>query len=223
MATFTAEILANPQPQANPDAFRQWMQPHEARVYNMALHLTGNAADAETVLVETFVQAGRQFERRAEGQRDFLWLARLALRESLCIMRSARGDLAGWIADQTTPLEARDREISPWIEKPESLFGPQQWQRILLAALTTLSPVDRAVFVLCQLEKFTAGEAAAVLSIDCLDVRLRLNRARISLRDRLDPICRVGARLQPRPQPQVGRSLRALAPRKGLRRAAVYL
>jgi RNA polymerase sigma-70 factor (ECF subfamily) len=222
MATFTAEILAQPQPQADPAAFRQWMQPHESRVYNLALHLTGNATDAESVLIETFVQAGRQFDCRATSQRDFHWLARLAVRQSLCIVRSARGDLAGWIADQSTPLEARDREISPWIEKPEALFGPQQWRRILLVALTTLSPVDRAVFVLCQLEKFTADEAAAVLSIERFDVRLRLNRARISLRDRLDPICRVGARLQPRPQPQVRRALRPLAPRKGLRRA-VYL
>lgn len=222
MATFTAEILAQPQPQPDMVGFKQWMQPHEARVYNLALNLTGNQQDAESVLIETFVQAGRQFERRAPGQRNFAWLARLAVRESLCIVRSARGDLAGWIADQSTPLEERPREISPWIARPEALFAPQQWRRILLAALTTLSPMDRAVFVLCELEKFTADEAATVLSLERFDVRLRLNRARISLRDRLDPICRVGARLQPRPRPQVRPALRPLAPRKGLRRA-IYL
>lgn len=222
MATFTAEILAR---QAQPDdlaEFRQWTCAHEARIYSLALNLTGNAADAEAVLIETFVQAGRQFDRRTENQRNFAWLARLAVRESLCIARSARGDLAGWIADQSTPLEARDRHISPWMERPQALFAPHQWRRILLAALTTLPPVDRAVFVLCDLEKLTADEAAAVLSIERFDARLRLNRARISLRDRLHPICRVGARLQPRPRPQIRAGLRPLAPRKGLRRA-VYL
>ncbi len=220
MATFIAEILAQPQPQRDLAGFREWMKPHEARVYNLALNLTGNAPDAESVLIETFVKAGRHFERRAADQRSFSWLARLAVRESLCIVRSARGDLAGWIADQSTPLEEREREISAWIAKPEALFAPQQWRRILLAALTTLSPMDRAVFVLCELEKFTADEAAALLSMDRFDVRLRLNRARISLRDRLDPICRVGARLQPRPRPQIRRTLRPLAPRQGLRHVA---
>jgi RNA polymerase sigma-70 factor (ECF subfamily) len=222
MAAFTAEILAT---QAQPDdlaAFKQWTSAHEARIYHLALNLTGNAADAEAVLIETFVQAGRQFDRRPESQRNFAWLVRLAVRESLVIARSARGDLAGWIAGQSMPLETRDRPISPWMERPEARFAPQQWRRILLAALATLPPVDRAVFVLCDLEKLTADEAAAVLSIERFDARLRLNRARIILRDRLDPICRVSARLQPRPRPQIRAGLRPPAPRKGLRRA-VYL
>lgn len=217
MAAFTAEILAQPQSQPDLAAFRQWMQPHESRVFSLALNLTGNATDAESVLIETFVLAGRQFERRATGERNFAWLARLAVRESLCIARSARGDLAGWIADQSTPLESRERAISAWVEKPQGLFTPPQWRRILLAALSTLPPVERAVFVLCELERFTADEAAAILSLERFDVRLRLNRARISLRDRLDPICRVGAKLRPRPPAQARRAL-PLAPRSGVRR-----
>lgn len=219
MATFTAEIVM--QPQTDLAAFRQWMKPHEARVYALAMNLTGNAADAESVLLETFVKAGRQFARRAEPQRNFSWLAVLAVRESLCIVRASRGDLAGWITDQTTALEDRERQISPWVENPAALFAPESRRRILLAALATLSPMDRAVFVLREMEKFSDSEVAALLSIERFDVRLRLNRARISLRDKLDPICRLGAKLHPRPRTQP-RRVAPLAPRKGLRRA-IYL
>ena len=219
MATFTAEIVA--QPQMDMAAFREWMKPHEARVYALAMNLTGNATDAESVLIETFVKAGRQFARRTESQRNFGWLVVLAVRESLCIVRASRGDLAGWIADQTTALEDRERQISPWVESPAALFAPESRRRILLAALATLSPMDRAVFVLREMEKFTDSEVAALLSLERFDVRLRLNRARVTLRDKLDPIFRVGARLAPRPRPQV-RRVAPLAPRKGLRRA-IYL
>jgi len=219
VATFTAEIVA--QPQTDMAAFRQWMKPHEARVYALAVNLTGNATDAECVLIETFVKAGRQFARRTEAQRNFGWLVVLAVRESLCLLRASRGDLAGWIADQTTALEDRERQISQWVESPAALFAPESRRRILLAALATLSPMDRAVFVLREMEKFTDSEVAALLSLERFDVRLRLNRARVTLRDKLDPIFRVGARLAPRPRPQVRRGA-PLAPRKGLRRA-IYL
>ncbi len=215
MATFHNEIVAQPNPEAAAQAlFREWMRPFEARVFNLALNLTGNAADAESVLVETFVAAGRQFHRQPEAVRDYAWLARLAVRQSLCVTRASRGDLAGWLHDQSTPLDEREREMVPWVENPAALFSDTQWRDILRTALMTLSPMDRAVFVLRELDRFSDAEVAAILCIEYFDVRLRLNRARITLRDCLDPVCRVAPRVAA--QPVAASSVRPFPPRRSV-------
>jgi len=215
MAAFAAEIVERPQ--FDLAAFRQWMKPYEARVYALAVNLAGNAADAEAVLLETFVKAGRQFIRRSVAQRNFAWLAALAVREWLGLVRVSRFDLAGWLSDQTTTLEDRERQISAWAENPSMLQAVESRRRILLAALATLTPMDRAAFVLREMTGFSDDEVSAVLGMERLDLRLRLNRARVSLRDKLDPVCRSGAKFEPRPRAQASRSM-SVAPHRGLRR-----
>jgi RNA polymerase sigma-70 factor (ECF subfamily) len=57
--------------------------------------------------------------------------------------------------------------------------------RALYAALAGLSDGERAVFELTALDGMTPSEAAAVLGIRAVTARVRMHRARASLRGRL--------------------------------------
>lgn len=68
---------------------------------------------------------------------------------------------------------------------PTEQLGQQQRQEILLHAVRTLKPPYRQVIVL-MLEDFSSQEIAEILQISAGAVRVRINRAKVELKERLN-------------------------------------
>lgn len=160
------------------DVFAQ----HRRFLWGLAYRLTGNAADADDVVQETFVRAlGRPPADRARPWRP--WLVRVALNlgRDLLRRRRRRGYEGPWLP---SPLEAE-----PPSHEPVDLSGDPAARYDLvesvsfafLLALEALSPLQRATLLLRDVFDYSAREAARALGISEANARAVHMRARRAL------------------------------------------
>ena len=150
-------------------AFEQLYRKHARDVYQYALSVLTNPADAEDVTQQTFLNAFRAYERGERPLRPHNWL--IAIAHNVCRMR--------WRAANHRPKEvALD-------EAPEPAAQPIHDQPNLdeiLQALARLSFNQRAALVMRELEGRSYKEIAQVLDVSVGAVEALLFRARRHLR-----------------------------------------
>jgi RNA polymerase sigma factor (sigma-70 family) len=126
-------------------------------------------ADGDDAMQETMVQVLRHLRSLREPAALQGWVRRIAVREALKLAR------------------ARTRQV-PVEQVAEQAADDQPGLRLeLVDTLRQLSPDQRAVLVLRDLEGFTEAETAGLLSIEVGTVKSRLHRARRAFRDRWQP------------------------------------
>jgi RNA polymerase sigma-70 factor (ECF subfamily) len=150
-------------------AFEQLYRKHARDVYQYALAVLTNPADAEDVTQQTFLNAFRAYQRGERPLRPHNWL--IAIAHNVCRMR--------WRAASHRPKEvALD-------EAPEPAANPTDDQPNLdeiLQALARLSFNQRAALVMRELEGRSYKEIAQVLDVSVGAVEALLFRARRHLR-----------------------------------------
>ena len=160
---------------------------YSSRIYSVALKLTGHPTEAEEVLQETFINACRGAEN-FEGRSSLgTWLYRIATNNGL--MRLRRRE-APTVPLDTPPDSEEEREFWPrqlhdWNWEPESVALTDELRQAMDEAVATLPDPLRTVFVLRDLEGFSTKEAAEILDISPSNLKVRLHRARLMLRERL--------------------------------------
>jgi RNA polymerase sigma-70 factor (ECF subfamily) len=173
--------------QGDKRAFAHLVQKYEQRVYNLARRMMRDPQDAEDVLQETFISVYRHLNE-FQGDSSFsTWLYRIATNASLMKLR-ARKDLT---VSLDAPVEsdegesAMPREIVDWSVTPEEALLNSEVRAQMDAAVAELPETMRAVFVLRDIEGLSVQETAEVLGISVPNVKTRLHRARMMLRERL--------------------------------------
>jgi len=168
------------------DAFFALVSRYQAALYRSALAITRNPADAEDVVQETFLRAYEhlgQFRGEAKFQ---TWLTQIALNTARMKLRKNHGSL--W-ESLDAPQETEDgwlpRDVTEWRENPEQRFGREELERILHQALNGLPPGYREVVALRDIQLLSTQETADVLGLSLANVKTRLLRARLQLRERL--------------------------------------
>lgn len=159
-----------------PGAAEAFVRAHEASLYGFALRVLGDAAAAEDVVQETFLSAhqhGPSYEARGSVR---AWLFTIARRACLRRRRLRVGE-----PSTLEPLDSLGAEAGWGSEDPESCFSRLQLREKLGAALERLSPSDREVIVLRDVEGLAGSEAAEVLGITLRALKSRLHRARLRL------------------------------------------
>ena len=160
-------------PQAND--FEAIALPYLNDLYRSARHTLGNAAAAEDVVQETYLQAWKSFHRFEPGTNIRAWLFKILFhvinhhwRKNSRLVTVAEEE--EFIFDQLTyeppvPQELRDEDM--------------------LAALARVPENYRAVILLADVQEFAYKEIAAMLSVPIGTVMSRLNRGRKLLRQEL--------------------------------------
>lgn len=156
-------------------AFRELMDRHTELLFRTAWRLTGNAADAEEVVQETFMAAFRQLSDFRGQASVKTWLSRIAIRQSAQRYRSAyRHREAASGSNQ-----AKEQEQGRDTETPSEAIG----RRIdVRRAMERLSPEHREVIALREFEGMSYAEIAEALEVPRGTVESRLHRARAELR-----------------------------------------
>jgi RNA polymerase sigma-70 factor (ECF subfamily) len=145
-------------------------------MFALAASLTGNAADAEDIVQETFSGAFRGlagFEGRASVK---TWLTRILIRQAARHRRGAQRRAAASI-----PLEAAGETDSGAV-CPDA---PADARIDVMAAVRSLSDEHRQVILLREIQGLSYDEMAEVLEVPRGTVESRLFRARRQLRDLL--------------------------------------
>src|SRR5438034_9785485 len=77
------------------EGFRRLVDKHAGSIFNLAYRMTGNAADAEDLAQEAFLQAYARLADFRAGARFHPWLYTIAL--NLCRSRLRRKSLPRWL------------------------------------------------------------------------------------------------------------------------------
>ncbi len=150
---------------------------HRDGLWRLLRALTPDAASAEDAMQETFLAAWRGAAGwRGEGSAR-AWLYGMARRQAARTWRRRAGEPA-----DPVPLHALG-EAAGWgdARSPEELAAAVQDRDRLWAALRSLSPADREVIVLRDLDGLTGPEAAEALGLPLATLKTRLHRARLRL------------------------------------------
>ena len=158
--------------------FEQMAMPLFDQLYNFAHWMTGNRADAEDLVQETYAKALKGFRSFEEGTNLRAWMYRI-LRNTFLTSRT------GLAAMATSSLEdeGEDTELRMADEAtPESLLMRQREYASVVDTLARMPVVHREILLLCEIEEMPYREIAQVLGIPVGTVMSRIARARRLMR-----------------------------------------
>ena len=170
-------------------AFETLVSRHERRIYGLARRITGSVEDAQDVTQQTFISSLRNLSRFRESSTFSTWLVTIATHAALKVVRKRRGIPTQSLDEATTPDDTgqipHPEFIADWRETPDQLLQRAETRQLLDTAIARLDPGHRAVFLLRDVEDLSVREAAKTLRISEANVKVRLLRARLHLRESL--------------------------------------
>jgi RNA polymerase sigma-70 factor (ECF subfamily) len=182
-------------------AFERLVSKYERPIYTLVRRIVSNAQDAEDVVQESFASVVEHLANFREESSFYTWLSRIASNHALKLIRKRRGL-------RTVPLDektARDDHalprpefIAPWAKDPWEAEKEPSVRALIEAALGELDEKYRLAFVLRDLQGLSTVAAAHALGISEGNLKVRLLRARLQLRERLTrALGRAAARVMP--------------------------
>jgi len=169
------------------EAFAKLVETTSAQIYRMALRILGNEQDAEDVLQETYIKAFHSLSD-FEGRSSLTtWLYRIAVNEALMLVRKRKPQQIS--VDDDTPFDAEAEsegmEIADFCCLPEGELLSSESRHFLDQAVLALPENLRVVFVMRDQEGLSIQETAEALGLSKNNVKTRLLRARLRLRQEL--------------------------------------
>jgi len=167
-------------------AFGDLIGKYERKIFRLAQHITQNREDAEDVLQETFLKAYEHLNQFQGNSKFYTWIVRIAVNQALMKLRKRKSDKSVSMDEGIdTGEDVVVREIAAWDEDPEQRYSREELNEILTAAVDSLAPPYRTVFVLRDVEDLSTEETAEALELSIPAVKSRLLRARLQLREKL--------------------------------------
>jgi len=187
LLTVDAEAFVLAQARAgNREAFRTLVERHSRAVFRVAYRITGNDADAEDVVQDTFIRAYTEL-KKFEARSGFgTWLHRIAANCAIDLIRRRPRHLVA-DDDEAEPLLARLASPAPG---PERVAAGKQVRERIDTALDALTPLERAAFTLRHLEQQSIEEISAALGQNPAATRHSIFRAVAKMRRALGPVMR---------------------------------
>jgi RNA polymerase sigma-70 factor (ECF subfamily) len=168
------------------DAFYELVRPHERALYLTAYSILQDQTEAEDVSQETVLKAFRNLHQFRGDSRFGTWLVSICINESRMRLRSRqRARLESLDAATSEDADYVPIQLRDWREIPSQALERQELRQALARALASLDDKYREVLVLRDVEHLNVAETAAILGITPGNVKVRLLRARLQMRDRL--------------------------------------
>lgn len=168
------------------DAFYVLVSRYERPLYRSALAITRNPADAEEVVQETFLRAYEHLDQFRGEAKFQTWLTQIALNTARMKLRKNHGSMWESLDEPRETDEGQlPRDVAEWRENPEERLGREEMEQLLRHALNGLPSGYREVVALRDLQMLSTQETADVLGMSIANVKTRLLRARLQLRERL--------------------------------------
>ncbi len=158
---------------------------YSSRIYAIAFRLMQNEEDAEDVLQETFIIMLNKLNTFEGKSSLYTWLYRVATNVALGKLRKKKYINDSVPFDNMEFENISSLEIADWPDHLEEKFDNEEFRKCLERAMDELPDHYRAVFILRDLEGHSTRNTAKILEISEANVKVRLMRARLYLRDQL--------------------------------------
>lgn len=166
------------------DAYADLVRAYGRSVFRVAHRITGDEADAEDVAQEAFLRGYRRLESFQSRANFGTWIYRIAVHCALDKLHSRR-------PKQEAPAREASDGALEFIQVADRAPGPEQ---LMLsdeiaayreAAMASLTPLERAAFMLRHMEDCSTEEIATALEIAPNAAKQAIYRAVQKLRKRL--------------------------------------
>jgi RNA polymerase sigma-70 factor (ECF subfamily) len=156
------------------------MEQYGKATYNFAYRLTRNEADARDLSQDAFLRVFRAWRSFESGTSFLSWIYRIVTNLHRDELRRRKGRYQEEIPEDNAPQEYAGGR--PLAVTPIEDYVEGQLSERLQRALEALSPDQRQVVVLADIEEFSYQEIAEIAGCSIGTVRSRLHRARAQLR-----------------------------------------
>lgn len=159
------------------------MRRYNQRLYRIARAILRDAAEAEDVVQQAYVNAYLHLDQFAERARLSTWMTRIAVYEALARLRR-RGRAPEVEIDDTVEGSMPAPYGSTPLDPERQAFSGEI-RELLEAAVDALPERYRSVFVLREVEGLSTAETAESLDVSEETVKTRLHRGKAMLRETL--------------------------------------
>jgi RNA polymerase sigma-70 factor (ECF subfamily) len=170
------------------DLFYELVRRYEKSLYNFGMRMCDNPSDAEDMVQDAFLNVYRYLGGFRYETKFKNWLYRIAT--SACLKKKRRSKYAPdreLSLDDFLPADesAVSVDLPRWASQPLDQLLDEELGGVIKQALLELPEKYRLVIVLRDVEGFTTREAAEILDLTPSNVKVRLHRARLFLREAL--------------------------------------
>jgi len=173
-------------------AFRELIELHRDRVYNLTFRMLGNRAEAEDVAQEVFITVFKTIDSFREESKFSTWLYRVAVNHCKNRIKYLarrherdRDELDEIKTASPTDSQTRTPGTPAVIRRPDKALEGAQLEQLMQDAIDTLDEEHRALVVLRDVEDLSIDEICEITGLPDGTVKSRLHRARLALRKKL--------------------------------------
>lgn len=180
-------VLIERSKRGDADALDTLIRKHEKRAYQYAYRLTSNPDEASDIVADAFVRVYTALKNFKGNSAFTTWLYRILTN---CFLDLRKREKSRQTSSLDAVLSTDEGEVERQIEDdgatPYDEAEKSARERAVQGALAELPEYQQAMITLYHAEQLSYEEIAEALDLPIGTVKSRLNRARISLRERLE-------------------------------------
>jgi len=162
---------------------------YQTRMYNLALGYVKQEDEAKDLTQDIFLTVFRQIGKLNDEEKFTAWLYQLAINHCRNRYRKLRG--RGFFSSQS--IDDPDTGLVLRTEMtPEKDLERRDTSQAVRRAIASLPPADKEIILLRDLQELSYEEISDVLAIPLGTVKSKLNRARLTLKNRLKHLLATG-------------------------------
>ena len=169
-------------------AFRELVDEHRDRVFNITYRMLGNRAEAEDVAQEVFIAVFKTIDSFREESKFSTWLYRVTVNHCKNRIKylARRHDRDKDELDETSQqTNGAVTGMPVRAAQPDKALASAQMEKLLQEAIASLEDDQRAVVILRDVEDLSIEEICEITGLPDGTVKSRLHRARLVLRKKM--------------------------------------
>ncbi len=170
------------------EKFHDLVKRYEQKLYNFSLRMCRNPSDAEDMIQDTFLNVFKYLKNFRYETKFKNWLYKVAA--STCIKKRRKSKFAPdkeLSLDEFLPNDEAEKpdSVPEWAMLPLDKLLNEELSSVINKTILTLPKKYRVIIILRDIEGFSTAETAQILNLSPSNVKVRLHRARLYLRDKL--------------------------------------
>jgi len=177
-----SELIARAQ-RGDADAFGTLFHTHKPRVYSLCLRMTNNAAEAEDITQEAFLQVFRKLSTFRGDSALSTWLHRITV--NTVLMRFRKKSFPEFSLDETRTNDIDSKPVRREYGTRDRRLAGSIDRIALIQAIRELPEGYRTIFLLHEVEGYEHKEIAAFLGCSTGNSKSQLHKAKMRIRELL--------------------------------------
>ncbi|MDR2814796.1 MAG: sigma-70 family RNA polymerase sigma factor [Prevotellaceae bacterium] len=167
--------------QGDTKAFGQLVAAFQSLVFRLAFRLLCSSEDAQDMVQEVFVKAWLQLGRYNSRYRFSTWIYRITC--NMCYDKLRSASRSAEVAGALPPAAALS---IPSPEQVETASANRELKELIMYLTNRLSPKQKLVFTLSDIEGLEAGEIEEVTGLSAGQIKSNLHLARKYIRSKIN-------------------------------------